>query len=61
MEAKFIYIYDDRLEVYFPGGMCNGILIQEINPYLISSLRRNPAIADVFSRMNLMERRGSGL
>ncbi|MBS4750425.1 putative DNA binding domain-containing protein [Carnobacteriaceae bacterium zg-ZUI78] len=56
-----IDIYDDRLEIYSPGGMFDGTLIQEQNPYQISSKRRNPIIADLFSRMNLMERRGSGL
>ncbi|MGZ9413877.1 ATP-binding protein, partial [Mycoplasma sp. Z386] len=54
-------IYDDRLEIYSPGGMSDGSLIQEQNIYQIASKRRNPIIADVFSRLNLMERRGSGL
>ncbi|MGZ9429098.1 ATP-binding protein, partial [Mycoplasma sp. 1012] len=56
-----IDIYDDRLEIYSPGGMSDGSLIQEQNIYQIASKRRNPIIADVFSRLNLMERRGSGL
>ena len=56
-----IDMYDDRLEIYSPGGMFDGTFIQEQNPYQISSKRRNPIIADIFSRMNLMERRGSGL
>ena len=54
-------IYDDRLEIYSPGGMYDGTFIQDINPLDVSSSRRNPIIADVFARMNLMERRGSGL
>lgn len=56
-----IDMYDDRLEIYSPGGMFDGTFIQEQNPYQISSKRRNPIIADIFSRINLMERRGSGL
>lgn len=56
-----IDIYDDRLEIYSPGGMFDGTVVQNQNPYKISSKRRNPIICDVFSRMNLMERRGSGL
>lgn len=56
-----IDMYDDRLEIYSPGGMLDGSFIQEKNPYTIASKRRNPVIADIFSRMNLMERRGSGL
>ncbi len=54
-------IYDDRLEIYSPGGMYDGSFIQDINPLDVSSSRRNPIIADVFARMDLMERRGSGL
>ncbi len=56
-----IDIYDDRLEVYSPGGMYDGTFIQDENPYNIASTRRNPVLADVFARMDLMERRGSGL
>ena len=54
-------IYDDRLEIYSPGGLYDGTFIQDINPLDVSSVRRNPILADVFARMDLMERRGSGL
>jgi len=54
-------IYDDRLEISSPGGMCDGTYVQELNPYEVSSTRRNPILADLFARMDLMERRGSGL
>jgi predicted HTH transcriptional regulator len=53
-------MYDDRLEIYSPGGMCDGSYIQDLDLDGISSKRRNPVIADVFSRLNYMERRGSG-
>ena len=56
-----LYIYDDRLEIYSPGGMYDGTFVQNINPYNVSSSRRNPVLADLFARMDLMERRGSGL
>ena len=55
-----IDMYDDRLEIYSPGGMCDGSYIQDLDLNGISSKRRNPVIADVFSRLNYMERRGSG-
>ncbi|MBR3786607.1 MAG: putative DNA binding domain-containing protein [Firmicutes bacterium] len=55
-----IDMYDDRLEIYSPGGMCDGSYIQDLDLDGISSKRRNPVIADVFSRLNYMERRGSG-
>lgn len=37
-----IDIYDDRLEVYSPGGMYDGTFIQDIDLYNIASIRRNP-------------------
>jgi predicted HTH transcriptional regulator len=54
-------MYDDRLDVYSPGGMFDGALIQKRDIELIPSVRRNPAIADVFGRLDFAERQGSGL
>jgi len=54
-------MYDDRLEIVSPGGMPDGKFIQYLNIKHIASLRRNPLICDIFSRLKLMERRGSGL
>lgn len=54
-------IYDDRIEIVSPGGMYDGSFIQELDIFSIPSIRRNPVIADLFGRINLMERRGSGL
>lgn len=56
-----IDMYDDRLEIVSPGAMPNGRRIQEIDINDVASVRRNPVICDVFSRMRFMERRGSGL
>ena len=53
-------IYDDRIEVISPGGMYDGSKIQECDIKNIPSIRRNPLLADIFSRLNLMERKGSG-
>ena len=55
-----IDIFDNRMEVYSPGGMYDGTLVQELDMDHVPSKRRNPIIADIFSRMNYMERRGSG-
>lgn len=55
-------IYDDRIEMYTPGGMYDGgkpIQNRDINK--IPSIRRNPIIADVFAQLDYMEKRGSGL
>jgi len=54
-------MYDDRLDIYSPGGMVDGSLIQELNIEEVPSIRRNPTIADVFHRLNFAERQGSGL
>lgn len=55
-----IDIYDDRLEIYSLGGMIDGSIVQNLNTDNVASKRRNPVIADIFSRMHFMERRGSG-
>ena len=55
-----IDIFDNRMEIYSPGGMFDGSLVQNLDTDLVASKRRNPIIADIFSRMKYMERRGSG-
>lgn len=54
-------IYDDRLTVTSPGGMYNGILIQNLDIADVSSERRNPILANVMAQLDYMEKRGSGL
>jgi ATP-dependent DNA helicase RecG len=41
--------------------MFDGTLIQERDIEFVPSIRRNPAIADVFGRLDFAERQGSGL
>ena len=48
------------MEIYSPGGMFDGSLVQNLDTDKVASRRRNPIIADIFSRMHYMERRGSG-
>ncbi|WP_302325666.1 ATP-binding protein [Enterocloster lavalensis] len=55
-----IDIFDDRMEIYSPGGMFDGSIVQNLDTDHVASKRRNPVIADIFSRMHFMERRGSG-
>lgn len=55
-----IDIYDDRMEIYSPGGMPDGSLIQDRDPLMVPSTRRNPVLADIFNRLGYMERKGSG-
>lgn len=54
-------IFDDRLEIYSPGGMVDGNFIQNMNLDDVPSKRRNPLLADIFARLDYMERKGSGI
>ena len=54
-------IYDDRLVITNPGGMYDGSEVQNLDLRHVPSKLRNPILADVFGRLRLMERRGSGL
>ena len=54
-------IYNDRLTVTSPGGMYNGMLIQDLDIADVSSERRNPILANVMAQLDYMEKRGSGL
>ena len=56
-----IDIYDDRLTITSPGGMYNGMLIQDLDIADVSSERRNPILANVMAQLDYMEKRGSGL
>ena len=55
-----IDIYDDRLEIYSPGGMPDGSMIQDRDPLTVPSTRRSAVLANVFNRLGYMERKGSG-
>lgn len=56
-----IDMFDDRLEITSPGGMIDGSFVQNLDITKISLMRRNRIISDIFNRLHLMERRGSGL
>ena len=55
-----IDMFDDRIEIYSPGGMVSGISLEGKDLLKIPSKRRNPILADIFSHLKYMERRGSG-
>lgn len=55
-----IDMFDDRIEIYSPGGMYDGTKVQERDLMRVPSRRRNPVIADIFNRLKYMDRRGSG-
>jgi len=53
-------MFADRLEIGSPGGMPDGTIIQEQDIEKVLSTRRNPIIAEIFHRLDFIERRGSG-
>ncbi|MBD5263283.1 MAG: hypothetical protein HDS39_04330 [Bacteroides sp.] len=53
-------MFDDRIEIFSPGGMYESRPVQDCDIMKIKSRRRNPVLADIFSRLKYMERRGSG-
>ena len=55
-----IDMYDDRMEIFSPGGLMDGGSIDDMDIMNMASRRRNPILADIFSRLKYMERRGSG-
>ena len=42
-----IDIFDDRMEISSPGGMPSGDLVQQLDWMNVTSIRRNPVIADL--------------
>ena len=52
--------YDDRIEIVSCGAIGNGKTLEELlkRP---TSQRRNQLVCDIFSRLDFMERRGSGI
>ena len=55
-----IDMFNDHLEIYSPGGMMDGTMVQNLDVLNVPSRRRNPVIADIFNRLRYMDRRGSG-
>ena len=55
-----IDMYNDRLEIFSPGGLVDGVSIKDMDLMNMASRRRNPVLADIFSRLKYMERRDSG-
>ncbi|MCE5341250.1 MAG: helix-turn-helix domain-containing protein [Planctomycetaceae bacterium] len=54
----YVMVFDDRVEIENPGGLLSGVTMQSLGK---ASVRRNPVIADMFHRMGIVERMGSGI
>lgn len=55
-----ISMYGDRVEISSPGGLPDGVTEEDYLHEQISELR-NPIIASVFNRLNLIEKFGTGV
>jgi ATP-dependent DNA helicase RecG len=55
-----IAMYDDQIEVYSPGGLPAGLSEEEYQNGFVSNLR-NPIIANVFFRLGIIEKFGTGI
>ncbi len=54
----FVNIFDNRLEIYNPGGLPKGLSIKDFGKKCI---RRNPLIADLLHRIGYVEKAGTGI
>ncbi|HSQ42043.1 MAG TPA: ATP-binding protein, partial [Fibrobacteraceae bacterium] len=53
-----VRIFDDRMEIINPGGLPDGLPQKDFGRV---SLRRNELVCDVFQRLGLVERAGTGI
>ena len=56
--SLMVEIYDDRVEITNPGGLPRGLHEKDFGRI---SVRRNEIIADLFYRMDKVERAGTGI
>lgn len=54
----YVRVFDDRVEIENPGGLVEGMAKRDFGK---SSVRRNPILADLFHRMDKVERMGTGI
>src|SRR4030067_1910220 len=54
----YVRIFVDRVEIENPGGLVEGMAKRDFGK---SSVRRNPILADLFHRMDKVERMGTGI
>lgn len=54
-------LYDEYLTISSPGGMSGGERVQDKDAETVLSVRRNPAVADIFYQIGYMNLEGRGL
>lgn len=55
-----IDIFDDWMEIYSPGGMVDGIVVQDRDLFSVPSTRRDQLLAGVFECLGHVECKRSG-
>jgi ATP-dependent DNA helicase RecG len=53
-----VEIFDDRVDIVNPGGLCKGITPENFGTVTIT---RNPIIASMFFRIDYIEQMGTGI
>ncbi|MDO5538287.1 MAG: ATP-binding protein [Desulfovibrionaceae bacterium] len=56
-----IHLFDDRMEIWSPGGMTDGSPIQDRDAAAVPAAHRNPVLVGLFRRLGLMTGEGGGL
>ena len=57
--SSFVRIYTNRMEFTSIGGLLNGITLEDIRIGI--SVYRNPKLANIFYRLELIEAYGTGI
>ncbi len=60
-ESILLKMFDDRIEIWNPGGLLRPLTIGQLKELTYKPKSRNETIASVFSRRNLMDKRGTGV
>lgn len=55
-----VRLYEDRLLIWNPGGLPEGVSLEDLRKPVHPSVRRNPLLAEAFFQMGLIERWGTG-
>ena len=60
-QDSVVKVFDDRIEIFNPGGLPEGITIEKLLKGEYISIARNKKIAEVFKAAGLIEKYGSGI
>lgn len=58
---SIVKIFDDRIEIYNPGKLPEGLSVEKLLPGDYISTIRNKKVAEIFKEANIIENYGSGI